>query len=210
LAQDRATGPGGIFRPRKVFYGWWIAFAGLLHNYYTSGTFYYGFGAFFNPIVEEFGWKYATTSVAFSIQQSETGAIAPFVGIFIDKFGPRRVMLVGAFLTGLGFILLSFINSLMTFYGGVALLAIGMSLSSYLVITTTVSNWFIRMRGRAMAILTTGAGLAGTMLPLLVFLINSYGWRKSLVFIERPAGYPSACWREESGFARRAKKPLPK
>ena len=180
----RTVNIGGILRsPGRLFYGWWIAFAGLVQNYYTSGTFYYGFGAFFNPIVDEFSWRYATTSVAFSIQQSETGALAPFVGLFIDRFGPRRVMLAGTIVTGLGFVLLSRVHSLWSFYGAVVVLALGMSLGSYLVITTTVSNWFIRLRGRAMALLTTGAGLAGTLLPVLVLLINAFGWRTALIYV---------------------------
>lgn len=166
-----------------MFYGWWVAIAGLIQNYYSSGTFYYGFGAFFNPIIEEFGWSRAATSVAFSIQQSETGALAPFVGLFIDRFGPRRVMLAGSLLTGFGFLLLSRTSSLLTFYGAMAVLALGLSLGSYIVIVTTVSNWFIRLQGRAMAILTTGAGLAGTVVPILVLIINAYSWRTALVCV---------------------------
>jgi sugar phosphate permease len=169
--------------PGKVFYGWWLAVAGLLQNYYTSGTFYYGFGTFFNPIIDEFGWTRAATSAAFSIQQSESGALAPFVGLFIDKFGPRRVMIFGSLLTGAGFILMSYTTSLLTFYGAMLVLALGLSLGSYIVITTTVSNWFVRKQGRAMAVLTTGAGLAGTLVPLLVLLIDAYGWRTALVWV---------------------------
>lgn len=173
---------GARSRPR-VFYGWWVVLAGLAQNYYTSGTFYYGFGAFFNPIVEEFHWTRAATSAAFSIQQSESGAVAPFVGLFIDRFGPRRVMLLGSFFTGLGFILMSRVHSLLAFYGAMGVLALGLSLGSYIVVTTTVSNWFLRRQGRAMAVFTSGAGLAGTLAPLLVLLINAYGWRTALVWV---------------------------
>ncbi len=172
-----------MIRVRGIFYGWWVALAGLLYNYYTAGTFWYGFGAFFNPIADQFGFSRAATSVAFSIQQSETGAFAPFVGFFVDKFGPRRVMLVGTTITGFGFILLSRTNSLVTLYGAMAVLALGMSLGSYIVITTTVANWFVRLQGRAMALFTSGAGLAGTLVPLVVWIIDKHGWQDALVFV---------------------------
>ncbi|MDP3064786.1 MAG: MFS transporter [Chloroflexota bacterium] len=178
----RLEGRSPRTRPR-VFYGWWVTLAGLVQNYYTSGTFYYGFGAFFNPIIETFGWTRAATSAAFSIQQSESGAIAPFVGLFIDKFGPRRVMLVGTALTGLGFIAISRTTSLVTFYAAMTLLALGLSLGSYVVVATTVSNWFVRKQGLAMAVFSTGAGLAGTIAPILVLLIDAHGWRTTLVWV---------------------------
>ena len=73
-----------VKRPR-LFYGWWIAFAGLLVNFYLAGTFWYGFSAFFQPLTDEFGWTRATISVAFSIQSSEAAVLGPFAGFASDS-----------------------------------------------------------------------------------------------------------------------------
>ncbi|MDP3063375.1 MAG: MFS transporter [Chloroflexota bacterium] len=175
--------PVQALRGRKVFYGWWIALTGLVSNFYSSGTFYYGFGAFFNPLVDTFGWTRAATSAAFSIQQAESGAIAPFVGYFVDRFGPRRVMTAGIIVTGLGFMALAAIQSLWQFYLAFLVIAIGSSFGGFIVVVTTLNNWFVAKRGRAMAIMTTGAGLAGTLAPLLVFLIDTFSWRWALVAV---------------------------
>ena len=169
--------------PRKIFYGWWIVLAGFATGYFSSGAFFFGFSAFFNPIVDQFGWSRAVTSVAFSIQRTETGVVGPFVGTLIDRFGPRYVMASGGFLMGLGFILLSRINSLWQFYGAFALLALGMSFGTFIVTTTSVSNWFQVKRGRALAVLSAGSGLGGTLVPLIVLFIAILDWRGALVLL---------------------------
>ena len=169
--------------PRKIFYGWWIVLAGFATGYFSSGAFFFGFSAFFNPIVSRFGWSHAVTSIAFSIQRTETGVIGPFVGPLVDRFGPRYVMVSGGFLMGLGFILLSRINSLWQFYGAFALLALGMSFGTFIVTTTSVSNWFQVKRGRALAVLSAGSGLGGTLVPLIVLFIALLGWRGALVLL---------------------------
>ncbi len=169
--------------PRKIFYGWWIVLAGFATGYFSSGAFFFGFSAFFNPIVVQFGWSHAVTSIAFSIQRTETGVIGPFVGTLVDRFGPRYVMVTGGFLMGLGFILLSRINSLWQFYGAFALMALGMSFGTFLVTTTSVSNWFQAKRGRALAVLSAGSGLGGTLVPLIVLFIAILNWRGALVLL---------------------------
>ena len=168
---------------KKIFYGWWIVAAGSMSQAYTSGAFWQGFGAFFDPIVAEFGWSRAITAGAVSLQRTESGMISPFVGLFIDKFGPRRVMLVGIFATGLGFILLGRVNSLWQFYAAFALITIGLSFGTFLVVTTTVANWFVAQRGRALAIMSAGSGLGGMLVPLIIWLIASTDWRTGLLVI---------------------------
>ncbi len=171
-------------RPRKpIFYGWWIVGAGSLSQAYTSGTFWQGFGAFFDPIVDQFGWSRGLTAGAVSLQRTESGMIAPFVGFFIDRFGPRKVMLAGILATGLGFVLLSRINSLLQFYAAFTPITIGLSFGTFLVVTTTVANWFVAQRGRAMAIASAGSGLGGLLVPVVIWLIAATDWRTGLAVI---------------------------
>ena len=168
---------------RGGFYGWWIVIAGSINQGYTSGTFWQGFGAFFDPIVDQFGWGRATTSAAVSLQRTESGMISPFVGWFIDRFGPRRVMLVGIALTGLGFIMLSQINSLWQFYLAFTVITVGLSFGTFLVITTTVANWFVTSRTRAMSVMSAGSAIGGLLVPVLVWLIAATDWRTGLIVI---------------------------
>ncbi|MCI0438838.1 MAG: MFS transporter [Chloroflexi bacterium] len=170
-------------RKRGLFYGWWIVIAASVSQAYTSGTFWQGFGAFFDPIVAQFGWSRAITSASVSIQRTESGAISPFVGWFTDKFGPRKVMIAGLIVTGLGFILLSRINSLWQFYAAFIIITLGLSFGTFLVATTTVANWFVALRSRAMAITFAGSALGGLLVPLVVWIIAISNWRTGLMVI---------------------------
>lgn len=169
-------------RPR-VFYGWWIVLAGLSVNYYIAGTFWYGFTSFFTPISDEFHWSRAVVSTAFAIQSSEGAVIGPFAGFALDRFGPRRVMLAGITVTGLGFIALSAINSLWSFYLSFIVISLGLSFGSFLVFSTAINSWFNRRKGRAMAVMSLGAGLGSTLAPVLVLFIDHFGWRDALLMI---------------------------
>ena len=165
----------------KIFYGWWIIIASSIITTYNGGILFYGFTAFFNPILNEFGWSRAATSLAFSLQRLEGGIAAPIVGYFIDRLGPRKMSLFAVTVFGAGFILLSKVNSLLTFYIVFIIISIGHSAGFYSVGATVVANWFVRKRGKAMGFVTGGVCLAGTLVPVLVRLIDTYGWRQSLV-----------------------------
>ena len=168
---------------RGIFHGWWVVIACALINFYLGGVFFYGFTAFFNPIVEEFGWTYAAVSFAFSIRGFEAGILAPVLGIFVDKFGPRRLLLFGVIVVGLAFLLLSHIQSLKAFYITFAILAIGSSAASGVVTMTAVARWFRKKIGRAMGLMTVGYGLSGVLVPGIVWLITQSGWRHTLVIL---------------------------
>ena len=172
-------------RPAKkpIFYGWWIVLAGSISQAYTSGTFWQGFGAFFDPIIDQFGWSRALTAGAMSLQRTESGAISPFVGWFVDKFGPRNVMLFGTGLTALGFILLSRIQELWQFYAAFLVLTIGLSFGTFLIVTTAVANWFVESRSKALSFTMAGSGLGGVLVPVIIWLIATTDWRTGLVVV---------------------------
>ena len=152
-------------------------------NIFAGGTFIYGFTVFFNPIRSTFGWSAAVTSIAFTLQRFEAGILEAVAGFLVDKVGPRKLMLSGWSVVGLGFLLMSRINSLWAFYGSFLVIATGMSFATFIVIFATVANWFTRKRSRAMTIVVTGFGISGTLVPLLALAIGEFGWRETLIIM---------------------------
>ncbi len=154
--------------------------AGGTVQWYTASVFWRGFQAFFGPIVDTFGWSRGATAGAVSLQRTESGLISPFVGTVLDKFGPRRAMAFGVVVTGGAFLLMSFVNSLWQLYLAMALMTIGMSFGTFIVLVATVGNWFVRQRGRALAVLMAASAVGGFTLPVLVAAIDNFGWRHVL------------------------------
>jgi len=168
---------------QKIFYGWWIVLATSLIHMWGAGTFYYGFTAFFNPIVDELGWSYAATSFAASLRSIEGGIASPLVGFATDRYGARRLLVLGSFLGGLGFILLGQIQSLWSFYLIFVFLSVGSSLLFPVPGWTAVANWFVKKRGIALGALSASMGIAGLVIYLVNSLIALYGWRQTLVIL---------------------------
>jgi len=170
-------------RRRKIFYGWWIALSGAVLNVINGGTFIYGFTTFFNPIRQTFGWSAAVTSVAFTLRGLETGFLDPVVGILVDKFGPRKLMVPGWIVAGLGFILMSRIDSLWTFYASFVVVATGLTFGTFIVINAAVANWFVRKRSRALTLMYVGFGVSGVLVPALAWSISQFGWRETTIYV---------------------------
>lgn len=170
-------------RKKKVFYGWWIVTAAAVLNIFAGGTFVYGFTVFFNPIRNTFGWSAAVTSVAFTLQRFEAGLLEVVAGFLVDKIGPRKLMLCGWSVVGLGYLLMSRIDSLWAFYGSFLLIATGMSFAVFIVVFATIANWFEKKRSRAMTLVVTGFGASGTLVPLVALAIGQFGWRETLTIV---------------------------
>ena len=173
----------GTFVMKRIFYGWWIVVATGLIHFWIGGTFFYSFTAFFNPIVDEFGWSYAAISFAASLRSIEGGIVSPLVGFAVDRYGARRLLLLGSILSGFGFILFSHINALWTFYATFILLSIGSSLLAPIPGWTAVTNWFLRKRGTTIGLLSAAGGMCGMLIYAVNWLIAIYGWRISLIII---------------------------
>ena len=166
-----------------IFYGWWIVVACFSISILIGGFVVLGFTAFFEPIANEFGWSYAQISLAASLRGVELGLLAPLLGLVIDRWGPRRIMLSGTILVGLSLIFLSRTNSLGVYYGVFALMAIGISAHSPTVIMTAVANWFRKQVGLATGIMASGFALGGLLIPVVVKLIDVFDWRNTLLIL---------------------------
>ncbi|MCJ7744443.1 MAG: MFS transporter, partial [Dehalococcoidales bacterium] len=100
----------------KIFPGWWTVLTGGILALWAYGYQAYGISALFKPISSELGFSRATTSVASSIGRFEGGFEAPITGWVTDRYGPRWVVILGVFLISVGLVLMSYINSLWSFY----------------------------------------------------------------------------------------------
>jgi MFS transporter, OFA family, oxalate/formate antiporter len=170
----------GVVQPAKserFFYGWFIV--GIL--FFISiidGGFTYIFSAFLKPLSQEFGWTRAETAGAFSLYLLAAGLVLPLWGWLADRSGVRLVFLLSALIDGLALFLLSYVDSLTTFYALYFFLGVGLGGIGPTTVGKIISQWFVAKRGRAMGIALIGAGAGGLVLvPLTGFLIETFNWR---------------------------------
>jgi len=113
------------FSVKGIFYGWWIVVASFFIAFYIGGAIFFGFTAFFEPIVEEFDWSYTAVSIGVALRGLEMGILAPLIGFLVDRFGSRRLVIFGVITVGFGLILISQTQSLIMLYAGFLLSFLG-------------------------------------------------------------------------------------
>ncbi len=163
---------------REVYYGWWIVAASFSILLVTVGVGLYAPPIFLVPLQNHFGWSRAAIAGGSAVAALTVGAVSPLVGVSIDRYGSRKVMTAGALVMGCTFCLFGAIQSLWQLYALNVIAAIGIASVAWLPNQTLISNWFNRIRGRAMGIALAGIGFGGfAMPPLADFLITRFGWR---------------------------------
>ena len=169
--------------PARIFYGWWVVCACFPIGLYVSGITVYGFTAFFEPFVKEFGWSYTQISFAASLRGLEAGILSPVVGFLVDRFGSRKIIQTGTLFCGLGLLLLSMTRSLLMFYCGFLFLAFGATGCMGLVTMTAVADWFQKDSGKAFGVMSSAFGASGLLVSPIVWLIDVFSWRTALVIM---------------------------
>ena len=150
----------------------------------TAGINFHGFGNFIIPLSREFGWSRTTISAIFSVARLESGLLGPLEGWAVDRVGPRRLMVVGIPLMGIGYIAMSRIDGLLAFFlVYVFMISLGSSLGVSTPITAAVANWFNKRRGLAFGIMWSGVGIGGLFVPAIGWLIESYDWRNASMIV---------------------------
>ena len=164
-------------RTFKPFYGWWIVVVSAITLLMSGGIGFYSFGAFFTPLIDEFGWNRAQISLSMSIM-GLVGLTGPLLGTWVNRYGARRIMLLGALLMGISFACLGFTFSIYYFYALYFVAAAGQIAILNIPVLTLVSHWFEKRKGLAIGISVAGYGLGGMiMLPLAAYLISLLDWR---------------------------------
>jgi OFA family oxalate/formate antiporter-like MFS transporter len=142
----------------------------------------YGWTLFVNPIDAKYHWGRASIQVAFTIFVLIETWLVPVEGYLVDRYGPRSVVLGGAVMVGLAWVVNSRADSLTLLYLGAALGGIGTGA----VYGTCVGNalkWFPNRRGLAAGCTAAGfgAGAAFSVIPI-GNMIRSAGYQEAFLF----------------------------
>jgi sugar phosphate permease len=162
---------------KRLFYGWYMVAAGSAMQFLQAGLMTQSFGAYVAVLQAERGWSKTALSGAAALQQMESAILGPVLGWFIDRFGPQGMIRVGVVVFGLGLMLLSYTDTLPTFYGAFLVVALGSSLCGFFPVNISLINWFERWRARALSSLSIGLALGGISVPLVAWSLQTFGWR---------------------------------
>ena len=155
-----APPPRGIRNP-------WVQLAIGIVCMVMIANLQYGWTLFVNPIDAKFHWGRAAIQVAFSLFVLTETWLVPVEGWFVDRFGPKIVVLISGVLVGIAWVLNSFATSLPMLYVGAAVGGIGAG-GIYGTCVGNALKWFPQRRGLAAGLTAAGfgAGSALTIIPI--------------------------------------------
>lgn len=161
--------------------GWEVVAGGFVGAFVVFGLSY-AFGVFLEPMQRELGLSRSGISLVFSLQTVVIYVGAAVLGVAADRFGVRRLLVVGAALLGVGGLWTTragIYPELLVAYGVLTALGLG---AIYVVSYATVPRWFERRRGLAAGIATAGLGAGMVVVaPAASVLVEVYGWRRALL-----------------------------
>lgn len=159
-----------------------VGAAGFLSLFSIVGFAFYGLPFFFDFWAEDFGWSRTTITSGNAVGKMVIAAFAFLSGWIVDKFGPRRVMLVGIVLGGLALVGLgNMTGSLWQFYFFYFISSLAYMTAGPLPNQVMVSRWFTANRGKAMGFIYIGIGVGGVIVPQIARIFNvNFGWQTSL------------------------------
>src|SRR5580692_5512117 len=142
----------------------------------------YGWTLFVNPIDAKFHWGRPAIQVAFTTFVLIETWLVPVEGYLVDKFGPHPVVMGGAVLVAIAWVLNSFADSLALLYFAAAIGGIGTG-SVYGTCIGNALKWFPGRRGLAAGITAAGfgAGAAITVVPISK-MIGTDGYQHAFLF----------------------------
>ncbi|MCC7080292.1 MAG: MFS transporter [Burkholderiales bacterium] len=161
----------------KIFYGWRIVGAGGALQFLQSMLLNQAFGAYLAVLVDERGWSKTALAGAAALKSTETAVLGPVLGWMVDRFGAQGIVRIGIVLFGIGFMLLSRIETLIGFYGAFVVIALGAGLCSNFPVSVAIIQWFERYRARALSASQFGSALGGIFVFAVAWSIQYHGWR---------------------------------
>jgi MFS family permease len=163
----------------RIFHGWFVVAGAFAVTFVGFGSAY-TFSAFVESLQRDFAASRGSVSLVFSLAGFLYFSLGIVSGPLADRWGARRLAVIGMVLTGLGLAVASAARSLAEVYAAYGL-GVGLGVGcSYVPALGAVQRWFARRRGFASGLAVSGIGV-GTLVmpPLAAFLIEALGWREA-------------------------------
>ncbi len=188
-----------IMKIRALYYGWVIVAVVFFSSIASAAQQNPTIGVFLKPITEDFGWSRSTIAGAVAIGTLAGGFVAVGVGPIIDRFGARWILFISFLAAGLASIAIGHINALWQLYAAIFVSRVALQGVINLTNQTVVAKWFVKSRGRAMAIANLGQRIGGGVIPFVaqqIILLSN--WRTASisvgVFVMGLTLVPVATW----------------
>lgn len=167
----------------KLRYRWVIVASGALLGCVAIGAMF-SLPVFLVPMSATTGWSRTGISMAMTMGFLAMAFGSIFWGTVTDRYGPRRVVLIGSCLLAVSLALAAFSRSLLEFQLVFGLM-VGMGTSAiFAPMMATVTGWFDTQRSLAVSLVSAGMGMAPmTMSPIAAWLILRHDWRTSLLIV---------------------------
>jgi predicted MFS family arabinose efflux permease len=166
--------------------GWGVlgaAFIGVMVSF--APLIPYTFSLFLDPLHAAFGWKREAMGGAFALAAITVALVSPGIGILLDRFPPRRIIVPAILVFAVALASLSRLGShIGQFYLTFFVLGLAANGTAQFAYTRTILTWFSRRRGFALALLLTGGGVGSIVIPPLTeWMIQHHGWRSSYLML---------------------------
>jgi predicted MFS family arabinose efflux permease len=166
--------------------GWGVAvaaFAGVMTSF--SPIVPYTFSLFLNPLHDAFGWKRQALDGTFAIAAITVALVSPFIGMLLDRFPPRRIILPCILVFALTLASLSRLSgSISHFYFTFFILGLVANGTAQFAYARTILTWFQKRRGLALALILTGSGVGSILIPPATqWTITHHGWRSAYLLL---------------------------
>jgi len=186
----------------------WFLLGGSFIAFTISAAVMHAYPVYLVALIGDFAWTRAETSIPYSVSQLVGGASSPFVGLLVDRLGPRRLLWLGGGLLVSSLVASAYIGALwqvVILYGIV--MTMGANCLGLVVFVPILSRHFVRRRGMAISIVQSANGIArGISAPLIQVLISGIGWRATYL---AQAAFMAACVVPLAAVFRRAEPRAP-
>jgi MFS family permease len=167
----------------RFFYGHYIVAACFFILFFLWGMVFNTFPIFLKPIAVSMNWGRGDLAVALLVGSLVSMVVSPVAGTLIDRIGAKPVMVVGAFVVGVGVIIESRITELWHLYVLFGVIGLGLMCSTIIPCSLLISNWFVSRRGTAMSIAFVGTSVGGMIMsPVANWILIRYDWRTAFAF----------------------------